>query len=619
MEAAKVTEPTKASLTTLQDALQSLYSVQLVLPTENEQKIRDANIIALRLLRKLRGEPEPVKKTEQEPIVKENSPRTITTNANITPDQQRQIDLATEQFIQTVVRVDNQILAQYIQAVQAGDYRKAEQILAQAQESQQTNTLMFALLTIGIILLPLYARQRIQALLVQFGLHTVFTNTDSSKETLRKQAEKGAKSHVQTIAKDLKNSLDDAIDDELVNPDIEAKLKEEYEKLADKDQKEYLEVVHKSKKIYAYARELILKGDTKQNVIKKLQDNFAQVSKRRAGVIAGNESNRVFTMSQFEADEQFLAQNKLTDKAYKRLVSNTGNPEPICAAIIERTAKTPIPFKQDFLKFGKEFVVRTNGKTYKFTPDYERLKGGHIHTGCKCRYELIIKRDDGTFINTTIGKVGNELSFEEILHPRDGTGKFSKKAVKPTISLGKLSKVSDFNHFIEEAYWKGTYGDYSHEVSESVRAYQGHYYDAINLHARAANLEQPLDVYGQKTTYQKTVENINIAGNIPLAEDTTLYRGTEIPFHQTMDVGDIIRSRSFLSTSVDKGVSDSFKYKGGSTLVITAKKDTNVILPDLVTFGARGRTLGEAEVLIPTNSAMKITRIDGDVVYLELL
>src|SRR5882724_11337456 len=59
-------------------------------------------------------------------------------NANINPDQQRQIDLATEQFKQSVQRVDNQILNMYIQAVQNGDYAEAERILENPQESQQS-------------------------------------------------------------------------------------------------------------------------------------------------------------------------------------------------------------------------------------------------------------------------------------------------------------------------------------------------------------------------------------------------------------------------------------------------------------------------------------------------
>lgn len=334
-------------------------------------------------------------------------------NANITPDEQRQIDLATEQFKQSVVRVDNQILNLYVQAIQNGSYLEAEQILENASDLQQVNTLMFALLTIGVILLPLYARQRLNKLLVQFGLHTVFANTDDGQKALRQQAERGAKSHVNTIAKDLKKHLDEAIDSEL--PTVRASLEERFPSLKDKDQKDYLNDVRDNKDIYKYARELILSGLSRDIVIKKLQESFSEVGKKRANVIAGNESNRIFTLSQYEADEQFLAQNKLTKKAYKRLVSNTGTPESLCKAIIDATHANPIPFKEDFIKFGQSYEYQgEDGKNHSFTPTYERLRGGTIHVNCHCRYELLIKQDDGTFFNTYDGKVLNNFDPEDI-------------------------------------------------------------------------------------------------------------------------------------------------------------------------------------------------------------
>jgi len=605
-DTAQVQQPvdkTKTSLVALKAALDLASKTKLVSHEDNHKKVKAMLEEAKALLKELRG-----------PAVEENAAAKV--NNALNPDQQRQIDLATEQFKQSVVRVDNQILAQYIQAIQNGSYAEAEAILNNAISSQQVQTLMFALLTIGTILLPIYARQRIQNLLVQFGLHTVFAQTPSSKQALQEQASKGAESHVHTIAKDLKNGLDDAIEEEL--PTVRAGMEERFPQLKGKDQKDYLDDVRVNAEMYKYARQLVLSGASRDTVIKKLQEKFSDVSKRRAEVIAGNESNRVFTLSQFEADEQFLAQNKLTDKAYKRLVSNTGHPEAICKAIIDATHARPIPFKQDFLPLNKEFKVKVDGKMYKFTPTYENLRSGHIHVNCHCRYELLIKREDGTWINSYTGKIENEVDFVELLHPRDRTGKFAKKGDSHLVDVSELNTLAKFNDFIETNYWEGTFGDHRPEVEDAVRAYQGHYYDAINLHARAANLGQPLNVYGQKTTYKKTVDNINAAANISLSKDTTLYRGTEIPFHRTNDVGDTINSRSFLSTTAVKEVSDNFKHEGGSTLVITAKKGKKVILPDLVTFGKRGRTLGEAEVLMPTGSSLTITRIDGDIVYASL-
>lgn len=620
---APVANPTLASLLVLTAALKKAQNVELVTEEENQAKIKAAAKEAKALLKAYRAENEPVEEEPADDEVTDTNSFGMgiqkANNANITPDQQRQIDLATEQFKQSVTRVDNQILNQYIQAVQDGNYAEAEAILDKAEQSQQTNTLTFALLTIGAILLPLYAKQRLQALFVHFGLNTVFAQTKSGQDAMKLQAERGAKSHVHTIAKDIKNALDDAIDTELTNPTIEAAVKDKYEALAQLDDRQYIKAVHSDEDIYAYAREQILSGASRQTVIKNLQTNFAGVGQRRANVIAGNEANRVFTMSQFDADKQFLAQNKLTDKAYKRLVSNTGHPEAICKAIIDATAIHPIPFTNDFLPFGKVFTTTgDNGKKIKFTPNYEKLQSGHIHVNCHCRYELLIKQENGSFLNTYDFKTLNDAGFEADLHPRDDKGKFAKKGSGIIVDLTNLDNVGDFNAFIHTAKKDDSLGQFPEDVTDAVTAYQGHYYEAINAHAREGYSDDTLIVLGKTTTFGKTIDNIDSAANLTLAKDHTFYRGTEIPYHQTNSVGDAIDARSFLSTSTSQKIANNFKAPGGSMVVVNAKKGQKIILPDYVTTSTTRNPMGEAEVLTPTNSTLTITRIEGDTVYADL-
>ena len=75
-----------------------------------------------------------------------------------------------------------------------------------------------------------------------------------------------------------------------------------------------------------------------------------------------------------------------------------------------------------------------------------------------------------------------------------------------------------------------------------------------------------------------------------------------------------------MSTSVSRDIAEkNFKQKGGSLLIISAKKGQKVIIPDVVTFLKRGRTMGEAEVLGMSGSTLAVTKIDGDVVYAELI
>lgn len=594
-----VVDKSKAALAALEASFTALSECYYVTPGENEAKVKAASKEAKKLLKQLRG--------DNEPVVQQVEELFIALNANISPDQQRQIDLATEQFKQSVTRVDNQILNQYIQAVQDGDYAAAEAILKNAEQSQQTHTLMFALLTIGTILLPLYARQRIQALFTQFALHTVFAQTDSSREALREQAEKGAESHVRTIAKDIKNALDDAIDNELTNPVIEAAVKDKFEELANKDGKEYLKAVHGDQNIYKYARDLILKGETRQNVIKKLQENFSEVGKRRANVIAGNEANRVFTMSQFDADSQFLAQNKLTTKAYKRLVSNTGHPEAICKAIIDATAIKPIPFKSDFLPFGKEFVVKTQvdgkAKTYKFTPNYEHLKAGHIHVNCHCRYELMIKKEDGTFMNA----VNDVVPFIPALHPRDKDGKFSLKGTigHLTLNPSKLGTKEDFDTFVANAD-----RHYTKEQEAAASIYQSPHGYALNNSIRVG--DKTFSVRGKKLNTTKVSSTLDSTFNMTIPEESTLYRGVgDSP--QDFIVGRNYLDVGYTSTSSVEGTARTkFKAPGGAVIHLTVPAGTKVSVPDLVS----GKTnLNEQELLLPKGSSYSVYKIDGDIIY----
>lgn len=527
-----------------------------------------------------------------------------------TEDQQRQVDLATEQFKQSVQRVDNQILAQYIQAIQAGDYAQADKILDNTENSQQTHTLIFALLTISAILLPIYALQRINALFSQFGLHTTYVYTKTGQNAIKEQAEKGAASHVHTIAKDLKKQLDAAIDGELNNADVKANMEAKFPKL--KDSKNYLADVKDNKTMYKYAQDLILNGASRDEIIKKLQENFPEIAKKRANVIAGNESNRVFTLSQFEADDQFLAQNKLTDKAYKRLVSNTGHPEAICKAIIGATAVHPIPFKQDFIPFGKEFVVKVDGKTHKFTPNYEHLKSGHIHVNCHCRYELMIKRDDGTWLNSNTNKIENIPDFKPDLHPRDKKGKFAKKGTtvgKNILDVSKLGTKKDFDDFVEKSDM-----NYTKQQQFTADSYQSPHGYAINEAYRLNS--KTIKMNDDKLSAAKFAETFDSTFDMTIPEESTLFRGVgDSP--SDFIVGKNYVDRGYMSSStVEKTARGKFTGPGGSLIYLKVPAGQKVAVPDVIS----GKTsLDEQEVLLARGTSYSVYKIDGDIVYAVII
>ena len=66
-------------------------------------------------------------------------------------------------------------------------------------------------------------------------------------------------------------------------------------------------------------------------------------------MIAKTETNRAFTISQCEADRQFLDQNGWTGKAYKRGITRSSNPCHFCLA---KAAAPPVPFDRPVFSLG---------------------------------------------------------------------------------------------------------------------------------------------------------------------------------------------------------------------------------------------------------------------------
>ena len=67
--------------------------------------------------------------------------------------------------------------------------------------------------------------------------------------------------------------------------------------------------------LLAGVREAALKGAEHDQLLKAIRQEYAHISQTRAKVIAKTETNRAFSMSQFQADRQFLDQNGWTGQA----------------------------------------------------------------------------------------------------------------------------------------------------------------------------------------------------------------------------------------------------------------------------------------------------------------
>lgn len=142
-----------------------------------------------------------------------------------------------------------------------------------------------------------------------------------------------------------------------------------------------------SNEIYQTARDAALAGDGQQQIVSKLRNMYVnEMSKARAKTIADTETNRAFTTAQYYADQQFIKQNKLKGKTYKKWVTQSSNPCEFCMAL---ESEGEIPFEQSFRSIGGS--VSAGGKSLKV--NFSALDAGTAHPNCFCTYKLIIKKD----------------------------------------------------------------------------------------------------------------------------------------------------------------------------------------------------------------------------------
>lgn len=140
--------------------------------------------------------------------------------------------------------------------------------------------------------------------------------------------------------------------------------------------------------LYETAREAALEGKGQREIIAELKDLYSHnITENRARTIARTETNRAFTMAQYNADRQFIDQNELWARAYKKYHTRSAKP---CDYCISLAAQGEIPFGDPFVKKG-DSVEGANGKSYK--ANFESVYAGNLHPNCSCDYTLIIKEE----------------------------------------------------------------------------------------------------------------------------------------------------------------------------------------------------------------------------------
>lgn len=227
-------------------------------------------------------------------------------------------------------------------------FETAEEKIFQAQLEDRDldledliNDLTVPLVVYFTVMFPAYAHQRAQQTASKLGINDpmpVTILTDEMKSKINNFSRREAESHVSTIQMDITTAL--------------AKIKVQ---TSDRDEQKQL-----------------------------LSLAFADIQKRRAYTISDNASRRIYQASFYEADRQLLTRAGLLESAYKVLESSTGDPCSVCEQIIN---EGPIPFEDDFVKFGE--TIKTADQ--KMTFDFETIEAGNIHVNCNCFYTIILQ------------------------------------------------------------------------------------------------------------------------------------------------------------------------------------------------------------------------------------
>lgn len=256
-------------------------------------------------------------------------------------DKQATIDSNTSDLQQSAAAAEQKLYEWYLDEINAGKTNPHPTDL-----EQFINSLTLPFAVYFTVMFPIYASYRVSKTAEELGIKDdvpVIAMTDDVKQRIDQFARKEATSHINTINTDLQNAIA-VISARSSSP-------EEFRVL--------------------------------------FNQAFAQIQARRSIAIANNAAARIFNISQYEADLQFLTRAGLVSQAYKVLFSLSGDPCRFCASLIAATNASPIPFTSNFANLGD--TLEADGKSMKL--DFENIIAGNVHPNCRCAYRLIVKDD----------------------------------------------------------------------------------------------------------------------------------------------------------------------------------------------------------------------------------
>ena len=522
-----------------------------------------------------------------------------------------------------------------------------------------------ALMDYWWVVFPMFAENSMSKRNSEFDTNEMFVFNNELQSDVELNAGRVAEGHINTIMNDVVDAVNrastKATEEEAAKLIVDAydnnpeKWSEWFTQKPDVDvaMRAILktDILDENRRIYERALELAGQHYTAEQIAKTIREEFDNISKRRAGVIARNETMRAYAWSQYDSDLQFLNSIGKLEQAYKVLYSRRPPNEedkicPFCRTLIEETNANPIPFEQPFIAFGESMQAYDEVGTLRmFTATYEDIQGGVIHPNCACEYKLVFKNASGEFVKTLNG-VGNDTSENNRTgNDNSSDDDSSNNGAEQTTTLNGGKGSGFHGHYGRpgevggSASTKTVLGATPHydgekltfENTQSVKqfrqlkdgtdkwtpkeidiasCYFGSLYDIVNR-----------IVMGKETGYSdKTNQSMQNVIDLlderieksSLSEDVMLYMGSSI-YHYIEDnqlpqVGDTVSYGGFNSTSldpyesmgwgIDKKLPTDPDRQGALIFAIKAKKGAK---------GIKRFNEVEREVLLPRNAQLKIT------------
>jgi hypothetical protein len=313
----------------------------------------------------------------------------------------------------SIEQVEEQLALAVINKVDKNIYDESSEVIADGDRKEQERQLTNALLVFYSLVVPLQAQSVMRRRSEQYGKPGTFAVDAAVRQAIDEASTKAADSHITTILEDLRQTVKQTmiaegdisrIADAVAKkyPNVTAEQLKAAVREAAKGGKSDSEIAQALRAKYkdasfedllAGVREAALEGAEHDQLVKAIRQEYAHISQTRAKVIAKTETNRAFSMSQYQADRQFLDQAGWSGQAYKKWVCRGPNP---CVFCLAKQAEGAIPFGEPFAKIGDTVTGQSTAedgtvKVHAFQITYENVYAGDIHPNGHCGYELEIR------------------------------------------------------------------------------------------------------------------------------------------------------------------------------------------------------------------------------------